>query len=78
MYGVIDETFLSLRSPRIVDSACETLSGAWSEAQSMIEGGSEQVAIVRARWSERHGCHFEMGEGEVISIDARDWTEEEE
>jgi hypothetical protein len=45
MYGVIDESFFSLRHPRMADTACDTMEEAFSLARGMLEDGVERVAI---------------------------------
>jgi hypothetical protein len=71
-FGVIDETELSLRSPRAIDEGpYDTLSQAFVGAYELLEGGAEQVAIVRVRYSKRHEVYVEIT-GTSIEIDARD------
>ena len=73
MYGVIDETGLSLLSPRAIDEGpFRSLAGAFEAASEMAEGGREQCSIVLCRFSERHECWVEVVGGGVIEIDCRD------
>lgn len=72
-YGCIDESYLSLRSPRCIDGDEQnTLAGAFEVARDMIENGTEKVSIVPCRYSPNAQSWVEIvGEGS-IQIDASD------
>jgi hypothetical protein len=81
-FGVIDEDHFTLYSPRAIDEGpWESMSAAMAEAAVRIENGTEQVSIVRCRFSKRHQCWVEIVDGSCITISATDtdaWFGEEE
>lgn len=80
-YGVINEDYLELRFPRVCDETFEHLSNAFDAARGLIQDQeAEQVSIVAAVYSEKHGCFVEAFGGGSITIDARDvhWLQQEE
>lgn len=74
-YGVINEDYFSLRSPRAIDSdECTSLGEAFKAAKEMVEEyGAEKVSIVRCRYSKKHECYFEVVEAGSITIEAHGW-----
>lgn len=70
LFGVIDETALSFRSPRCIDGyECETLRAAFKAAYETLCAGAEKVAIVRAVYSERHDSFVEIPDKGCILIE---------
>lgn len=75
-YGVIDETELSLRYPRMIDGdECESLQGAWAEAFDILMGGASKVSIGPLKYYGEDGNGFWGEDTEHpnrIEIDAED------
>ena len=76
MYGCIDETSMSLTSPRMIDGdECVTLAAAFAQAEEMMAEDVDQIAICRCKYfgEDGNGYWGEMiGEG-TITIDAQDF-----
>jgi len=79
-YGVINEDYFTLRSPRSIDGdEHDSLADALKEAGEMIaDGMAEQVSVVRCRYSLKHGVWFEVADGGCIQIDGGSWKDDEE
>lgn len=44
-FGIIDETYMTLRYPRAVDETAPTFESAMAEAASMLLDGAKRVSI---------------------------------
>jgi len=74
-FGLINETYFSLRSPRAIedDLPFDAIADAFEAAAEMLQRDEcEEIAIVRCRYSRRLECWVEVVGGGVITIDARD------
>ena len=71
-FGLINETYMSLRSPRGIDEGpFESLLHALKAAGRVLSEDCEEVAVVQCRYSERLECWIEVSGGGSITIDAR-------
>lgn len=74
-YGVIDESGLSLHSPRVVDEDFATLAEAMEAAgERIFDGVYESCAVVLCYYSKRHECCVESKKGGCIVINGSDWS----
>lgn len=82
--GVIDETHLTLRSPRAYDDGgFESIERAMECAADLLYNGASEVAIVNAIYNPDEGIWYESGDGRGIyrlesRIDASNWEFDEE
>lgn len=66
-FGVIDETGITLYSPRVIDEGpFDTLEEAFDAAATLAQdGGYEELAIVLCRYSKKHECWVERVAGSI-------------
>lgn len=77
--GVIDETQLSLRSPRACDDGgFESIERALECVADLLYNGATEVAVVNAVYDPEEGIWYESGDGRGIYIDASNWEFEED
>lgn len=70
-FGVVDSTRLSLLGRRYIDSVCDTLEEAFTEAAGFIDQGAQQISIVRCKLNKTGDDWIDAGDEEEITIDAR-------
>lgn len=78
MFGIINETHLTLFSPRCIDDGpYDTIKEAMLGIAEMVQDDDEW-AIVSAKWSERHTSYVEAGKT-YLTVDARgdEWEDDE-
>ena len=71
MYGIIDEDYFSLQSPRTCDYGADSLAEAFKVAQELLANGCDKVSICTARVEE---------DGTIVEVDTQyvihNYTEE--
>lgn len=78
-YGIINEDYFTLRSPRAVDESHDSIASAFAEAAQMIEDGiAEEISVVRCRYSLKDDTWYELCDGGSIQVQAHNWKDEDE